>query len=109
MPSWETLIKPSLDLLKSGLDLAKKKNAATKYERLLSQIVRELLKGDPDFDLVEARWGELQQLDVLPSRTFIRAKKLYAAARAHRGIKSTPAPPKAARRPAAKPPACKKH
>lgn len=92
MAAWETLLKPSLDLLKSGLKLAARQGAKRRYEKLLSAIVRELLSGAPDFDLLEARWGELEKLGVLPDRTFMRARRLYATAVKRREVRSVPSP-----------------
>ncbi len=101
MAAWETLLKPSLDLLRSGLKLAGKQGARRRYEQLLSAIVRELLKGSPDFDLLEARWGELEKLGVLPDRTFVRARRLYTDAVKRREVRAVPSP-RAELKPAAK-------
>ncbi|MCU0607904.1 MAG: hypothetical protein MUF78_10920 [Candidatus Edwardsbacteria bacterium] len=92
MAAWETLLKPSLDLLRAGLKLAGKQGARRRYQQLLSAILRELLKGSPDFDLLEARWGEIEKLGVLPDRTFIRARRLYTDAVKRREVKSIPSP-----------------
>lgn len=92
MASWEVLIKPTLDLLRSGLRLAKREGAKRRNEKLLSEIVRELLKGAPDFDLLEAHWGRLKKMDVLPTGTYVRARRLYRNAVARREVRAVAGP-----------------
>jgi hypothetical protein len=82
---WSLLIKPGLDLLNSGLRMAKGKFARRKYQQLLSEVVVELLKENPDMIGAEANLASLDSADVRPSRELLRAKQMFHSVRSFGG------------------------
>ena len=74
------LIKPGIDLVKGGLGAARKKLGKHKYDQLVSAVITELLKEDPDFSAAEAQLAAARATGVEPDMHLLRAQSMLFTA-----------------------------
>jgi hypothetical protein len=78
------LIKPGLDLLKTGLSAIRKRLGKRKADQMASAIIAELLKQSPDITAAEAQLAAIEATGAWPTLDIHRAKKMYTAARSYK-------------------------
>ncbi len=78
MDLWIFLIKPGLDVLKTGVKSLRNNNIKKKYNQTLSTITVELLKEDPDIDYVEAELKTLEAVSTTPSKELSQVRKMLS-------------------------------
>ena len=84
--SWEDpLVKASLDGLLKAFQSLRRKGQARKKKALLSMVVRELLRIDPDLPWAEAVLGAAEASGGTPTRELLRAREILSAAKRQKG------------------------
>jgi hypothetical protein len=70
------LIKAGIDLVKGGLAAARRRLGKGKYNQLLSAVIMELLKQDPDLTAAEAQLAAARATGVNPDMNLLRAQSM---------------------------------
>jgi hypothetical protein len=87
------LIKPGVDMLKGGLRLARRELSTRKYDQLVSAVITELLKENPDVTAAEAQLAAAQatgakpDMQLLRAQSMLRAVKIYVSDRVDTGAR----------------------
>jgi hypothetical protein len=71
-------VKPAIDIIKGGLRAARKTLWKRKHDQLISAVIAELLKEDPDIDMAEAKLIAARATGVQPDMNLLRAQKMLS-------------------------------
>jgi len=82
------LIKPGLDLLKTGLLAMRRQLGKRKADQMASSVIAELLKQSPDITAAEAQLAAIEATGAKPSLELHRAKQMYTAVRSSKAAAS---------------------
>ncbi len=82
------LIKPGLDLVKTGLLAMRRQLGKRKADQMASSVIAELLKQSPDITAAEAQLAAIGATGAKPTLELHRAKKMYTAARSFKAAAS---------------------
>jgi hypothetical protein len=78
------LIKPGLDLVKTGLSAMRRQLGKRKADQMASSVIAELLKQSPDMTAAEAQLATIEATGAKPTVELHRAKNMFTAARSYR-------------------------
>jgi hypothetical protein len=78
------LLKPGLDLVKSGLSAIRKQFGKRKADQMASAVIAELLKESPDITAAEAQLAAIEATGAIPTPNIYRAKNMYTAVRSYK-------------------------
>ena len=77
--SLSPLLKPTLDALKAGLRVFRRKHGKRKYEEALSVAIKELLQQHPDISAAEAQLAAARATGIEPDLSFRRGEQMLLA------------------------------
>jgi hypothetical protein len=77
------LLKPGLDLVKSGLSAIRRQRGKRKADQMASAVIAELLKESPDITAAEAQLAAIEATGATPTADIHRAKNMYRAVRSY--------------------------
>jgi len=75
------LIKPGLDLVKTGIAAMRRQLGKRKADQVTSAVIAELLKQSPDITAAEAQLAAIEATGARPTVELHRAKKMLGAVR----------------------------
>jgi hypothetical protein len=78
------LLKPGLDLLKTGLSAIRKQFGKRKADQMASAVIAELLKQSPDITAAEAQLAAIEATGAKPTPDLHRAKNMYMAVKSYK-------------------------
>jgi hypothetical protein len=69
-------LKPAIEIVKASLRAARRRWGKRKYDQLVSAVIVELLKENPDLDLAEAKLRAINATDAQPDMNLLRAQRM---------------------------------
>lgn len=78
------LLKPAIELITKSLGMAKKGMSKKKYDALLSTVIVELLKANPDLNSVQAMLAVAVARENPPSSELLRVQEMFESAKNYR-------------------------